>query len=352
MSSHELVSIVINNYNYARYLSDSIESALAQTWTATEVIVVDDGSTDNSREVIARYGGRITEVLKENGGQASALNAGFERARGNIILFLDADDVLNQTTVAKVVEAFRRNPSAAKVQWRLELMDAQGKRIPAFTPPLHVALPNGYLVPRLLRFPDDIPFPPTSGNAYSAMVLGKTLPMPEQEFRLCADYYLLNLAPLFGPIVSLEEIGGRYRVHGENQHYGSVLNLEQVRQIIARTQSAHLHLHRVGGLLGYWDASKKPVEDGSVTFLAHRLVSYKFARQKHPVAGDNLLSLTIGGIRSAVEGPELPTLRRLMWALWFPLVAVTPGPLSRRLASLFYQGAGQANGSRRQTPVS
>jgi hypothetical protein len=225
------------------------------------------------------------------------------------------------------------------VQWRLALVDAQGKRLPASTPPLHVALPNGSLLPRLLKFPDDIPFPPTSGNAYPARVLRTILPIPEQEFRLCADYYLLNLAPLFGPIVSLEEMGGRYRVHGKNQHYGSALDLEQVRQMIARTQSAHSHLHRVGGLLGYWDVSGKPVEDASLTFLAHRLVSYKFAPRAHPVAGDSLVFLTLQGIRSAVQGPELSPARRLKWALWFLLVAAAPVRLSRRLAELFYQGA-------------
>jgi len=76
------VSIIIDNYNYGRFLGEAIDSALAQTYPHVEVIVVDDGSTDNSREVIAKYGDRIIPVLKENGGQASAFNAGLLRPRG------------------------------------------------------------------------------------------------------------------------------------------------------------------------------------------------------------------------------------------------------------------------------
>ena len=77
-----LVTIVVNNYNYARFLAEAIDSALAQTYAALEVVVVDDGSTDESREIIAQYGGRVIPVLKDNGGQASAFNAGFAAARG------------------------------------------------------------------------------------------------------------------------------------------------------------------------------------------------------------------------------------------------------------------------------
>ena len=78
-----LVSIVINNYNYGRFVGSAIESALEQSYSNTEVIVVDDGSTDTSREVIASFGDRIGAVLKANGGQASAYNAGFAASKGD-----------------------------------------------------------------------------------------------------------------------------------------------------------------------------------------------------------------------------------------------------------------------------
>src|SRR2546423_15707744 len=87
-----LVTIIISSYNYGRYLRKAIDSALKQTHAHTEVIVVDDGSTDDSRVVIASYGDQIVPVLKENGGQASALNVGFSASQGDVIIFLDSDD--------------------------------------------------------------------------------------------------------------------------------------------------------------------------------------------------------------------------------------------------------------------
>src|SRR5215207_5228480 len=97
------VSVVVNNYNYERFLREAIDSALEQTYPHTEVVVVDDGSTDGSREVIAGYGEQVIPVLKENGGQASAFNAGFEASGGEVVIFLDADDYLFPHTVERVV---------------------------------------------------------------------------------------------------------------------------------------------------------------------------------------------------------------------------------------------------------
>src|SRR5579864_5011090 len=86
-----LISVLINNHNYGRYLKAAIDSALDQTYPAVEIVVVDDGSTDNSRELIAAYGGRVIPVLQANGGQGSAFNAGVAASRGDILCFLDAD---------------------------------------------------------------------------------------------------------------------------------------------------------------------------------------------------------------------------------------------------------------------
>ena len=90
-----LISIVVINYNYARFLRAAVDSALAQTFPNIEVIAVDDGSTDESRDVIESYGNRISSVFKPNGGQGSAFNAGFAASRGEVVIFLDADDALH-----------------------------------------------------------------------------------------------------------------------------------------------------------------------------------------------------------------------------------------------------------------
>src|SRR6266511_5584832 len=127
MNDSRQASIVISNYNYGRFLREAIDSALGQTYANTEVIVVDDGSTDESREIIASYGQRITSVLKKNGGQASAFNAGFAVSRGDVILFLDADDMLLPTAVERAVLLFD-SPEVAKVHWPLWVVDAQSTK--------------------------------------------------------------------------------------------------------------------------------------------------------------------------------------------------------------------------------
>src|SRR5256886_12063249 len=110
-----LVSILINNYNYGRFLREAIDSALRQTYTNTEVIVVDDGSTDDSRPIIAGYGSRIVPVLKENGGQASAFNAGFAVSKGQWICFLDSDDFFAPAKAQAIADNARLFPEAALV---------------------------------------------------------------------------------------------------------------------------------------------------------------------------------------------------------------------------------------------
>ncbi|MGC4083750.1 MAG: glycosyltransferase family A protein [Vicinamibacterales bacterium] len=105
LNAQPLVSIVVLNYNYGRYLTEAVESALSQTYPAIEVVVVDDGSTDESAEVLARYEGRVTICRKRNGGMVSAMNRGFAESRGDVIVFLDADDFLLPDAVAVHVAA-------------------------------------------------------------------------------------------------------------------------------------------------------------------------------------------------------------------------------------------------------
>ncbi len=110
MKENPLVSIIINNYNYGCFISEAIDTALSQTYPYIEVIVVDDGSTDHSHKIINNYKDKIISVLKENGGQASAFNAGFAASKGDIICFLDADDIALPEKVAEVVNVFREHP--------------------------------------------------------------------------------------------------------------------------------------------------------------------------------------------------------------------------------------------------
>jgi glycosyltransferase involved in cell wall biosynthesis len=211
-----LVSVIINNYNYAAYLGDAIDSALRQDYSQKEVLVVDDGSTDRSRDVIAGYGSRITPIFKTNGGQASALNAGFTASHGDIILFLDADDVLLPSALTNAVRALNE-PNVSSVRWPMWIVDADGNKTGGTKPPKPPA--EGDFRGQLFAHgPSNLPCSPTSGNAWSRSFLERVLPMPEDAFRLCADDYLYTLAPAFGQARTIHQPQGCYRIHGQNNY--------------------------------------------------------------------------------------------------------------------------------------
>ena len=173
---------------------------------------MDDGSTDDSREVIAAYGDRVRSVFKENGGQASAFNAGFDASTGEVVCYLDADDLLDRFALERAIAALEQG--AVKAHWPLRLIDAAGHPLEGFAP--EGELSQGDLRDALLaRGPGNHCAPPTSGNAWRRDYLAEVLPIPP-EFRTHADAYLLELAPLFGPLAKLGEPAGAYRLHGAN----------------------------------------------------------------------------------------------------------------------------------------
>jgi glycosyltransferase involved in cell wall biosynthesis len=217
-----LASVVINNHNYGRFLGDAIDSALGQTYADTEVIIVDDGSTDDSREVIARVGDRIVPVLKPNGGQASALNAGFSASRGDVVVFLDADDVLLPGAIESVMPHFG-DREVAKVHWSMPVIDAAGVRTGEIEEP---ELRGGDLREEVrVEGPlgdATLPSAPTSGNAWSRRFLERVMPVPEGVYASGADTYLFGLAPIFGRIVVLDKPQSLYRLHGSNAYSGAL----------------------------------------------------------------------------------------------------------------------------------
>jgi glycosyltransferase involved in cell wall biosynthesis len=331
-SAPTVVSIVVNNYNYERFLSDAIDSALNQTHEHTEVIVVDDGSTDSSREIIARYGDRIVPVLKENGGQASAFNAGFERSSGDIVIFLDSDDMLLSHVAEAVVHEFEQDPAVAKIQYRLEMVDALGRPIGLQTPPAELSMPEGDLRHQILRYPDDVRTPPTSGNAFRASMLRQILPMPNaRDGTTGADLYLSNITPLYGLIKTLPGTGGKYRVHESNNFYTADLNTSKMHHIILCSAANHDLVVEHARKLRLENVPQHGSDLLSVTFLVNRLASKRLDPDKHPIEGDNIVKLAWLGIVAASRRVDVPVRMRLMYMLWFVAAAGSPKRLTRWL---------------------
>ncbi len=212
------ISVIVNNFEYAEFVGTAVESALDQD-DGVEVIVVDDGSTDGSRTVIESYGDRVRAIFQENGGQAAAFNAGFAAASGDIVLFLDADDALVAGAADAIRSAFAE-PGVAKLHWSLWEVETDGRPTGNLRP--EVLMPAGDLRPRLVEHgPLGHSNPPTSGNAFSRRVLERILPMPEAEYRICADAYLVMLASLYGEVRRSLTPLSYWRRHGSNRYNGT-----------------------------------------------------------------------------------------------------------------------------------
>jgi hypothetical protein len=333
MSPHPTVDIIVNNYNYGRYLGAAIDSALAQTYESVRVIVVDDGSTDDSRAVIESYGDRISSLLKPNGGQASTMNAGFARSAGQVVMFLDSDDVLRPNAAALAAGVIGADPRVAKVQFRMEVIDADGRPTGELKPPDGVRMPSGDVRRLELTAPFDLPWLPTTANAFPAWVLRRILPVPEGEFVMAADAYLKHLTPLLGTVVSLDDVAAAYRVHGLNGYEPErpVLELEYVRDGIVFAATTRPHIRRLAADLGLDPAG----EILSVSDLAGRMISVRIEPDAHPLPGDTRLGLARDGIRAAFRRFDVSPLMRVLSAAWFVAAAVATRGQVRWLAEVF-----------------
>jgi len=217
------VSVIIANYNYSRYLPDAIGSVLAQGYTDYEIIVVDDGSTDSSSEVLANFEARLPSekfkvVFQENQGHGGAINTGFQCSTGEIVAFLDSDDVWKPNKLEQIVCAFKQ-PDVVGVIHPIDTMNADGMITNSHITELNI--PDGNLAQIILDTGSSWHFPPTSGLAFRHRILQNILPMQPPEWRFWPDGCLLYCAAFLGKIVAVNEILGSYRLHGANTFFSS-----------------------------------------------------------------------------------------------------------------------------------
>jgi glycosyltransferase involved in cell wall biosynthesis len=225
-------SVIIANYNYGRFLKDCILSVVAQGYQAKELILVDDGSKDNSREVIQSFGDQVIPIFKHNGGQASSWNAGIAKASGEFIVLLDSDDLLEPGVLDIYAQVFA-DARVVRCQGVMRVVDQYGAPTGELIP--DVPPSEGELAKTVVeRGPYGYCSVATSGNAWRATFLKDILPLPEESG--AADVLLFPLAPFYGTTVRAPGPTAHYRLHGTGiTHNKSAFNIENIR----RTVGAH-----------------------------------------------------------------------------------------------------------------
>jgi glycosyltransferase involved in cell wall biosynthesis len=230
-----LVSILINNYNYAPYLKSAIDSSLNQTYPNTEILVTDDGSTDGSQEIIRGYGDRIKPIFKSNGGHASALNAGFAQSSGDIICFLDSDDVFLPTKVQEIVAAFSK---VEDIDWVFHpLLEIQ-------TGELDKLSLNSLIEDKCQDFQEKIEkdyevidfreqiiagnqpnfVPQNSAISFSHKILKNIFPIPEDQKTYIGDTYVSMICVAQSKGIVINPKLSLYRLHGANAYSSMQIN--------------------------------------------------------------------------------------------------------------------------------
>ena len=330
MNEQLLVSIIVNNYNYDRFLAEAIDSALHQTYPQVEVIVVDDGSTDNSRAIIAGYGDRITPILQANGKQGAALNSGFAASHGEIIMFLDSDDYLVPNAVERIVTAWQ--VSASKLHYRLQVVDIEGKASGTYIPTTTIALSAGDVWRELLRTGGYVSTC-MSGNAYNRAVLTRLLPIPPAYFT-SADDYLMISTPFYGETLAIDDALGTYRIHDRNQWALTTVSGSRFRRFVQHDLQNFALLQQRAREFGL--EIPTDLEMRGIGRIWSRLASLRLDPQAHPVDSDRSIGLMYWGMQALWKFSDHNWQKKIIYTLWFLWVGLLPQPLARQGITWLY----------------
>jgi glycosyltransferase involved in cell wall biosynthesis len=246
------ISVIIPDYNQACYLGDAIRSVLNQTYQKYEIIVVDDGSNDDSREVVAGFGDQVRYIRQENRGLGGARNTGIRAAKGDLIGLLDADDQWMPTYLEKMVSLTSQNPEAAVYYCSARGMDAEGQDLPqVFGGPVISPDP---IYNTLLRANFLIP---------STIMMRRSIVMSaglfEQDLRSihgCEDWDLWLRIALKHDFIGFPACLVRYRIHGSSLSANPAGMRQAVRTVVEN------HVGPEDGLPATWSKEKQRAYGG------------------------------------------------------------------------------------------
>jgi glycosyltransferase involved in cell wall biosynthesis len=317
-------SIIINNYNYGYFVAAAIDSALSQDWPNKEIIVVDDGSTDHSRAIISSYGTTVLPLLKQNGGQNSAANLAFRHCTGDVIFFLDSDDILLPNAVTTVIKKWYQGIS--KIQFPMITIREDGSNAGSIAPHFsEKQTPED--IRRSMALASFYRSSPTSGNAWSSHFIREVFPLPE-DIRFF-DGYLSALSPYFGDVVTLTTPLAKYRINTNNfwtKQFSPKLVADTADEQATITAKLNNCLYAKLGI--------RPLDyRKDFGYMMHRIVVKKFLPSRCDEDWSTIIRLSW---RSVVSSPSLSVGAKLLVAAWFLSVLVAPKPLASRIVKLRY----------------
>lgn len=321
------VSIVVLNYNYARFVGAAIESALNQTHPDVEVIVVDNGSTDRSLEAIRPYESRLRLVRQPvNIGQGQGYNLGIAAATGEWIVWLDADDLLDPDCIATCLAM--ADDDTAKVQFPLRHIDPDGRPLDSMTPFLRHSGDVRGLIRRFGHYAG----PPGSGNLYRRSAVAPYFPVPAHKWPIGTDTVPFVTAPFHGLVVDSGRPLGSYRLHlsvqsdapGYKGNYRTSVGGEIRLCCASRDHSLEL-LRERSGIDVQGPFLMLP------TYVRRRIVSWRWSREDHPCPEDSAASLWRLMRDALRDCPGYSLLGRTLMLGWATAVLYLPPRLANPL---------------------
>jgi glycosyltransferase involved in cell wall biosynthesis len=222
-----LVSIVITSYNYAEFICEALNSVVFQGYNNLEIIVADDGSKDETQQIVRRYikiDPRVSLVTGENVGQPGNTNRGYAASTGEIVCFLDADDRFRRGKVEAVVQAFRAFPDHGLVLHPLQRIDQSGR---AFGQSFPKFIDSGWLLDRLLKNAGRCSFPATSAISIRREIAQAVFPIQSASRRV-GDAYIHYPAAFLTKVCKVPEILAEYRCHERSMTRASKSQVDQL----------------------------------------------------------------------------------------------------------------------------
>lgn len=306
------VALVITNYNYSGYVAEAIDSALVQSPPYDQIIVVDDGSTDDSRQVLEAYRNRVELLFQANTGPLGAALAGLSLVRCTYVHFLDSDDILEPYARWLIGESVAGTP--AKLQFRMRCVSA-GRSLQSVIP----AYPGGYDNAAMLRDSQLLGFPicpPTSGNVFRVDVL-KRLPLERLPLQDAIDGTPNLAMPFCGEVRSVDRVLVSYRIHDNNISQQTTPTPQKLRKEGERLRRR-------------WRELKTIMPDVEVPEPGSTLFELETLHMAAVLEGSGELGTTAKYVARLFQSAT-PSRKKVLLGMWSLAVAVVPNALARRL---------------------